>query len=231
MIAHLTRVAPHGAPSHFQSTNDEEGTLFSGAGSAKLVRGTSRKSLDARSQAELELGAPGHLPDLVLPAQPGSRRGATLYLTAPPRVRWVGRRYMDLRGAVGRAGGEIQEVELVRPRRPRRRPAAIDAASGCAEPRYTFERFVIGPGNQLAHAAALAVAEAPGGLQPALPPRPARAGQDPPARRDRQLPPRRQPRAPRPLHDRRVLHQRVRLLPAGTGIDAFKERYREPTCC
>jgi chromosomal replication initiator protein len=114
------------------------------------------------------------------PLQPVAFTGELLTLTAPPDTAgWLTGRYgpviaaaaaavlgdgtrvvIDGHAATAVAGSQAAPADP-RARAPQR-PTAEGPAERSLNPRYRFEQFIIGRGNHLAHAAALAVAENPG---------------------------------------------------------------------
>ena len=80
---------------------------------------------------------------------------------------WIEGHFVDLIGAAVRdATGEDRRVEVrvdhdVKSAGPMEEPPKKSAAAIAIQAKYTFDSFVIGSSNRFAHAAALAVAEAP----------------------------------------------------------------------
>jgi chromosomal replication initiator protein len=101
----------------------------------------------------------------IAPLEVKAFEGAELLLIAPPDIRrWVSKRFGRIleRCAKAAIGTDVHVVVEGTATASSPSPLAAERAATTLNPRYSFEQFIIGDGNRLAHAAALAVAELPG---------------------------------------------------------------------
>ncbi len=104
------------------------------------------------------------------PLTPLSFQAGTLVVEAPDSIRpWVMSRYSKvLRACAEAVLGSGIAIDVVAPGEHAHAPAhpprgaVVEQREQAFNPRFSFDQFVIGDANRLAHAAALAVAEMPG---------------------------------------------------------------------
>jgi chromosomal replication initiator protein len=102
----------------------------------------------------------------IAPLEVAALEGGVLLLTAPPATRaWVAKRFGRILERCARSvtGTDLQiAIEGGPSETPGGGRTAAERSVTTLNPRYSFDQFIIGDGNRLAHAASLAVAELPG---------------------------------------------------------------------